>query len=340
MKEKLKSIKKGFEEELDSVSTIKQLEAVRVKYLGKKSAISEVLKEIGKLSPKERPVFGGFVNSTRAFILEGIEKKKLAISKSELEEKFKKEDIDVTEPGRECSLGNMHPLSLVESRLCTIFASMGFSVVDGPEIETDYYNFEALNMPHFHPARDTQDTFYINDNLLLRTQTSSVQIRIMEKEKPPIRMVCPGKVFRSDDVDATHSPVFHQLEGLVVDDSVTFSDLKGTLELFIKEFYGQGTKVRFRPHNFPYTEPSAELDIQCFSCKGKGCPLCKSEGYVELLGCGMVHPDVLRRCNIDPELYSGFAFGMGIERITMMKYGINDLRLFYENDVRFLRQFV
>lgn len=339
MEKKLENIKKSFSSEISSVSTLRELEALRVKYLGKKSDVSEVLKEIGKLSPNERPIFGGLVNNTRAFILESIEGKKLAISKSELKEKLKNEKIDVTEPGRKCSLGNAHPLSLVENRMCKIFSNMGFSIVDGPEFETDYYNFEALNMPHFHPARDTQDTFYINENLLLRTQTSSVQVRIMEKEKPPIRMVCPGKVFRSDDVDATHSPVFHQLESLVVDESVSFSDLKGTLELFIREFYGQNTKVRFRPHNFPYTEPSAELDVQCFNCSGRGCPLCKNEGYIELLGCGMVHPDVFKRCNIDPEKYSGFAFGIGIERVTMMKYNINDLRLFYENNIRFLRQF-
>ena len=340
MREVLGSIGEQFKKELSLVKTQKDLEDLRIRYLGRKSKISELLKTIGEYSAAERPVLGELVNDLKNSMQSSIVEKKEEISRDELGKKIKEERIDVTEPGESRCLGCLHPLSLVKESMCNIFSSMGFSIVDGPEIETDYYNFEALNMPSFHPSRDTQDTFYLDDGLLLRTQTTSVQVRIMEKERPPIRMICPGKVFRSDDIDSTHSPVFHQLEGLVVDVGVAFSDLKGTLEYFIKEFYGQNTKVRFRPHNFPYTEPSAELDIECFSCKGKGCRLCKEEGYIELLGCGMVHQDVLKRCSIDPDIYSGFAFGMGIERIAMMKYNINDIRLFYENDFRFLRQFV
>ena len=339
MKDKLKRIYENFNREKDLAKSLNELEDIRIKYLGKKSEFTNILKNIGKSSEAERPVLGKLLNDLRGFISKSLKDKKSEISKNNLKEKLQNEKIDVTEPGKRQSLGYVHPLCLVKQIMCSIFSSMGFSVVDGPEIETDYYNFEALNMPSFHPSRDTQDTFYLDNGLLLRTQTTSVQVRIMEKEKPPIRMICPGKVFRADDIDSTHSPIFHQLEGLVVDKNVTFSDLKGTLEYFIKEFYGQGVKVRFRPHNFPYTEPSAELDIECFNCKGKGCRLCKEEGYIELLGCGMVHQDVLKRCDINPDIYSGFAFGMGIERITMIKHSIDDIRLFYENDVRFLKQF-
>lgn len=340
MKQKLENIKNAFKAELDSLSKALDLEKVKVNYLGKKSDLNDILKSLGKLPKEERPALGELVNEVRNFIIDAVNEKKNFLQEREIFEKIKKEKIDVTEPGRKRCVGNRHPLNTVTDYMCSIFRNMGFSVVDGPEIETDYYNFEALNMPSHHPARDTQDTFYIDENLLLRTQTTCVQVRTLEKEKPPVRVVCPGKVFRSDDVDATHSPIFHQLEGLVVDEGVTFSDLKGTLEFFIKELYGSGAKVRFRPHHFPYTEPSAEMDIQCFSCKGKGCRVCKNEGYIEILGCGMVHPDVLKRCNINPEKYTGFAFGIGIERVAMKKYGINDMRLFYENDVRFLRQFV
>lgn len=340
MEQKLENIKNAFKAELESSSKISELEGVKVKYLGKKSELNKILKSVGKLSKEERPLVGGLVNEIRTFVEDSINKKKNFLQEREILEKIKTEKIDITEPGKERTVGSRHPLNIVSECMCNIFKDMGFSVVDGPEIETDYYNFEALNMPSYHPARDTQDTFYIDENLLLRTQTTCVQVRILEKEKPPVRVVCPGKVFRSDDVDATHSPVFHQLEGLVVDEGVSFSDLKGTLEFFIKELYGNGAKVRFRPHHFPYTEPSAEMDIQCFSCKGRGCRVCKNEGYIEILGCGMVHPDVLKRCNIDSKKYTGFAFGIGIERVAMKKYGINDMRLFYENDVRFLKQFV
>ena len=242
-------------------------------------------------------------------------------------------------PGQKISLGKLHPLQTVLHQIYDIFTGMGFSIAEGPEIEYDYYNFEALNIPKNHPARDTQDTFYINDNIVLRTQTSGMQVRVMEQQKPPIRIIAPGRVYRSDAVDATHSPVFHQIEGLVVDKGVTMGDLKGSLEVFAKRLYGEDTGVRFRPHHFPFTEPSAEMDVTCFKCHGKGCPLCKGEGYIELLGCGMVHPKVLKNCGIDPEVYSGFAFGIGLERTVMQRYKIDDLRLFYENDMRFLTQF-
>ena len=340
MKQRLEKIKNEFCLELDSTVDALDLDKIKAKYLGKKSELSEILRSVGKLPAGERPVLGELVNKVRSFVFDAVSKKRSGLQMKEVIDRVSSEKVDVTEPGRAVFVGNRHPLNIVANDMCDIFKSMGFSVVDGPEVETDYYNFEALNMPFYHPARDTQDTFYINENLLLRTQTTCVQVRVLEKEKPPIRVVCPGKVFRSDDIDATHSPVFHQLEGLVVDEGVSFSDLKGTLEFFIKGLYGNGAKVRFRPHHFPYTEPSAEMDIQCFSCKGKGCRVCKNEGYIEILGCGMVHPGVLKRCSIDSEKYTGFAFGIGIERVAMKKYGINDMRLFYENDVRFLKQFV
>ena len=255
------------------------------------------------------------------------------------QDKMWSERVDVTLPGKKFQIGRIHPLSKVMEEINNIFIGMGFSIVEGPEIETDHYNFEALNIPKNHPARDTQDTFYIDDELLLRTQTSPVQIRVMEKQSPPIRIISPGRVFRSDSVDSTHSPVFHQIEGLVVDKNITMADLKGTLKLFVDKLYGKDSQVKFRPHHFPFTEPSAEMDVMCFSCQGKGCSLCKQEGWIEILGCGMVHPKVLRNCGIDPEVYSGFAFGMGLERIVMRRYNIDDLRLFFENDVRFLSQF-
>ena len=253
--------------------------------------------------------------------------------------RLESEKMDVTLPGKRPQFGAKHPLSIVLDEIKEIFIGMGFEIADGPEVETDYYNFEALNIPKDHPARDTQDTFYINENILLRTQTSPVQVRVMEQKKPPIRIISPGRVYRSDALDATHSPLFHQIEGLVVDKGITFADLKGTLETFIKRLYGEDSVVRFRPHHFPFTEPSAEVDVQCFNCKGEGCRLCKGEGWIEILGCGMVHPKVLSNCGIDPEVYSGFALGMGLERVVMRRYNIDDIRLFYENDVRFLKQF-
>ena len=294
---------------------------------------------MGKLSAEERPKVGQLANEVRSGIEALVEERTAAVKAALLDQKLALEKLDVTMPGRAAPLGKLHPLTKVLEEVKEIFLGMGFSVAEGPEVETDYYNFEALNIPKDHPARDTQDTFYISDNVLLRTQTSPVQVRTMEKQKPPIRVIAPGRVYRSDAVDATHSPLFHQIEGLVVDRGVTMADLKGTLEMFAKRLYGEEAVVRFRPHHFPFTEPSAEMDFQCFACHGEGCRLCKGEGWIEILGCGMVHPKVLSICNIDPEEYSGFAFGMGLERIVMRRYGIDDLRLFYENDLRFLNQF-
>lgn len=339
MQTQLKNIKVEAEKEIESAKTPRDIEDVRIKYLGKKGTLTAILKQMSSLSNDERPIIGQIANEVRDFISEKIDASMKKIKKAKLDEQLSSEKIDVTLPGIRKSLGHKHPLSIVLDEVKEIFVGMGFDIVDGPEVETDYYNFEALNMPKHHPARDTQDTFYIDDNTLLRTQTSCVQIRTMENSEPPIRMISPGRVYRSDAVDATHSPIFHQVEGLVVDRGITFSDLKGTLETFFQALYGQDCVVRFRPHHFPYTEPSAEVDVQCFSCGGRGCRLCKNEGWIEILGCGMVHPVVLKNCGIDPEIYSGFAFGVGLERIAMRRYNINDMRLFYENDVRFLNQF-
>ena len=315
------------------------LEAARVKYLGKKGELTGVLRMMGKLTPEERPVMGQLANEVRATIEEAIAEKKTVLAEKMLEAKLAAEKLDVTMPGRVQKIGHRHPLTLVMRDLEDIFIGMGFSIVEGPEVEYDYYNFQALNIPEDHPARDTQDTFYITDNILLRSQTSPVQARTMEKQKPPIRIISPGRVYRSDAMDATHSPLFHQMEGLVVDEGITMGDLKGMLEAFAKTEFGEDTRIRFRPHHFPFTEPSAEVDISCFMCGGKGCRLCKGEGWIEILGAGMVHPNVLSMCGIDPEKYSGFAFGMGVERIAMLKYHIDDIRHFYENDVRFIEQF-
>jgi phenylalanyl-tRNA synthetase alpha chain len=294
---------------------------------------------MGSLSAEERPVAGALANEVREGIEAEITARKTALAEASLTQRLAEETIDVTLPGRRPAQGGRHPFQKVLGELEEIFLGMGFSVVTGPEVEYDKYNFELLNMPHSHPSRDTQDTFYITENILLRTQTSPMQIRTMLKQKPPIRIICPGRVYRSDPADATHSPIFHQIEGLAVDKGITFADLKGTLDTFIKQLYGPDTKTRFRPHHFAYTEPSAEVDMSCFKCGGKGCPLCKGEGWIEILGCGMVHPKVLENCGIDPEVYSGFAFGVGLERIAMMRYDIDDMRLLYENDLRFLQQF-
>ncbi|MBP1535116.1 MAG: phenylalanine--tRNA ligase subunit alpha, partial [Ruminococcus sp.] len=309
------------------------------RYLGKKGELTAILKQMGKLSAEERPVIGQLANKVRADIEEALNARKDDIKSKAEELRLKAETLDVTLPGKAQKIGRAHPLDITLEQVEEVFLGMGFDIVEGPEVETDHYCFEALNMPKHHPARDTQDTFYINENVLLRTQTSSVQIRTMENRKPPIRIISPGRVYRSDAVDATHSPLFHQIEGLVIDKGITMADLKGTLELLMKRLYGEETKVRFRPHHFPYTEPSAEVDLMCFNCHGKGCSMCKQEGWVELLGSGMVHPKVLEECGIDPEVYSGFAFGIGLERITMGRYSINDMRLLYENDMRFLEQF-
>lgn len=339
MKEMLEKIKAAVEEALKIADSAETLENIRIKYMGKKGELTAVLKGMGKLSKEERPVIGALANEIRQKLEKEIEEKKAAIMAAEEEKKLAEEVIDVTMPGKRSKEGKLHPLTQVMNELKKVFMGMGFSIAEGPEVEYDYYNFEALNIPKNHPARDTQDTFYIEDNIVLRTQTSPMQVRVMEKTKPPIRIIAPGKVYRSDTVDATHSPVFHQIEGLVVDKGVTMADLKGTLEMFVKSLYGEDTKVRFRPHHFPFTEPSAEMDISCWSCGGKGCSVCKGEGWIEILGCGMVHPKVLANCGIDPEVYSGFAFGIGLERIAMGKFDINDLRLFFENDLRFLDQF-
>lgn len=339
MKQKLEEIKNSALSVLKNAKDIDALEEARIKFLGKKGEMTAVMKEMRNLTADERPVIGALANEVRTKVENLIEEKKAELSAKLEEEKLKSEVIDVTMPGRCQKAGKLHPLTKVMNNIKETFIGMGFEIAEGPEVELDYYNFEALNIPPNHPARDTQDTFYVSDNVVLRTQTSGMQVRVMEKTKPPIRIIAPGKVYRSDAVDATHSPVFHQIEGLVVDKGVTMSDLKGTLEMFIHRLYGEETKLRFRPHHFPFTEPSAELDISCFKCGGKGCGMCKGEGWIEILGCGMVHPKVLANCGIDPEIYSGFAFGIGLERIAMGKYDINDLRLFFENDLRFLDQF-
>ena len=321
MKEKLKQIRTAALEQLDAVDSTEKLEQLRVKFLGKKGELTAVLRGMGALSPEERPAIGQIANEIRESVENMIAEKKEKLSAELLQHKLESEKIDVTMPAKRFNLGHRHPLAQVEDEMCGIFRSMGFDIEEGPEVETDYYNFQALNTPENHPARDSQDTFYITDNILLRSQTSSVQVHAMERAgKPPIRVVSPGRVYRSDAVDATHSPMFHQLEGLVVDKDITMGDLKGTLETFARRMFGNDTKIRFRPHHFPFTEPSAEIDISCFMCGGKGCKVCKGEGWIEILGAGMVHPNVLRCSGIDPDVYSGFAFGMGIERIAMKKY--------------------
>ncbi|MEG0570285.1 MAG: phenylalanine--tRNA ligase subunit alpha [Oscillospiraceae bacterium] len=339
MKEALKKIELQAMAELDLCENIKQLEAMKIKFLGKKGELTAILKQMGNLTNEERPIIGQLANEIRTKIDSLISDKLSDMKALEIANRLKSEKLDVTMPGKKIEVGKPHPLSIVMDEIKDIFLGMGFDMVKGPEVEYDHYNFEALNIPKDHPARDTQDTFYITENILLRTQTSPVQIRVMEKNEPPIRILSPGRVYRSDAVDATHSPLFHQIEGLVVDKGITMADLKGTLEIFVKKLYGEDAVVRFRPHHFPFTEPSAEVDIMCFNCHGEGCKLCKSEGWIEILGCGMVHPKVLQNCNIDPEIYSGFAFGMGLERVVMRRFKIDDLRMFYENDLRFLSQF-
>ena len=335
----LEQIRAEAEAAMEKAASLQELDAVRVKYLGKKGELTAVLKTMGKLSPEERPIVGQMANEVREVITAGIDKRNELLKAAQQEMKLKAETIDVTLPGTKVEVGHKHPLSIVLDEVKEIFLGMGFEVVGGPEVEWDYYNFEALNIPKDHPARDTQDTFYITENMLLRTQTSGVQIRTMENKKPPIRMIAPGRVFRSDAVDATHSPLFHQIEGMAIDEGITMGDLKGTLETFAKKLYGEQTKIRLRPHHFPFTEPSCEIDVSCFKCGGCGCSMCKGEGWIEILGGGMVHPKVLRTGGIDPEKYSGFAFGVGLERIAMFRFGLDDMRLLYENDVRFLDQF-
>ena len=315
------------------------LETVRVRFLGKKGELTAVLKQMGTLSAEERPAAGALANEVRAAIEEALEESSARVAEAELSARLEAETVDVTLPGKPFRTGHRHPMNTVLGEVVDIFLGMGFSVAEGPEVETTYYCFDALNTAPDHPARDVQDTFYFDENTILRTQTSSVQIRVMEKSEPPIRIISPGRTYRKDEIDATHSPLFHQIECLAVDKNVTMADLKGALHTMMTGLYGPDVKLRFRPHHFPYTEPSAEVDLQCFACAGSGCRMCKGEGWIEMLGAGMVHPKVLANCGIDPEVYSGFAFGVGIERLALMRYGINDMRLLFENDVRFLKQF-
>ena len=339
MKEQLQNIELRAKKELESVKDTAELESLRVRFLGKKGELTAILKGMAGLSAEQRPVIGQIANRIRADIEDAISNRLKEISAQQEAKRLVSERLDVTLPGKKPQIGRVHPLNQVLNEIEEIFIGMGFDIAEGPEVEYDYYNFEALNLPPDHPARDTQDTFYITDSILLRTQTSGVQVHVMEKKKPPIRIIAPGRVYRSDAVDATHSPIFHQIEGLVVDRGITMADLVGTLDLMMKRLYGEDCRIRLRPHHFPFTEPSAEVDVLCFNCGGKGCSMCKNEGYVELLGAGMVHPKVLKNCGIDPEEYSGFAFGLGLERVVMRKFGINDMRMLYENDMRFLEQF-
>ena len=339
MKEQLEKIKSEALAKIDASDALEKLNEIRVAYLGKKGELTTVLKSMKDVAPEERPKVGQMVNEVRALIEERLEETKTALARKAREEQMKREVIDVTLPAKKANTGHKHPNTIALEEVERIFVGMGYEVVEGPEVEYDLYNFEKLNIPKGHPARDEQDTYYINDSILLRSQTSPVQARVMEKQKPPIRMIAPGRVFRSDEVDATHSPSFHQIEGLVIDKHITFADLKGTLAEFARELFGEDTKVKFRPHHFPFTEPSAEVDVSCFKCGGKGCRFCKGSGWIEILGCGMVHPHVLEMCGIDPEEYTGFAFGVGLERIALLKYEIDDMRLLYENDIRFLKQF-
>ncbi len=345
MKDKLQAIREEALKQIRESNRLDKLNEVRVSFLGKKGELTAVLKGMKNVDPKERPFVGQMVNETREAIEEFLEETKKKLEEKAREEKMKQEVIDVTLPAKKINVGHRHPNTIALEEVERIFVGMGYEVVEGPEIEYDLYNFEKLNIPANHPAKDEQDTFYINKDIVLRTQTSPVQARIMEQGKLPIRMIAPGRVFRSDEVDATHSPSFHQIEGLVVDKNLTFADLKGTLEEFAKQLFGPETKTKFRPHHFPFTEPSAEVDVSCFKCGGSGeieghsCRFCKGSGWIEILGCGMVHPHAFEMCGIDPEEYTGFAFGVGLERIALLKYEIDDMRELYKNDIRFLKQF-
>lgn len=339
MQEQLKAIMARVTEELKNIQDTGALEQLRVSVMGKKGELTQILRGMGSLPAEERPAMGQLVNKTRAALEQAMEERLQVLSEMEKQKRLEQEKIDVTLPGKTRSAGSLHPMNVVLSDLLDIFTGMGFEVVEGPEVEFDHYNFELLNLPKNHPARDAQDTFYIEDNIVLRTHTSPVQARIMTTRKPPIRIVCPGRVYRADEVDATHSPVFHQMEGLVIDENVSIGDLKGTLDTFARKLYGEGVTTRFRPSFFPFTEPSAEVDVTCAACKGKGCRMCKGTGWIEVLGAGMVNPKVLEMCGIDSTKYSGFAFGMGIERLTILKYNVPDMRYLYENDLRFLSQF-
>ena len=341
MKELMQSLREASIQAINASDNPEVLESLRVKYLGKKGELTAILRQMGKLSAEERPVMGQLANQLRSEIEDAIEQRKTELGKVMLERKLEKETLDVTLPGVEQPAGHKHPMYNVLDQIKDIFIGMGFEIVDGPEVELADYNFTKLNIDEGHPSRDWTDTFYFTEDgkILLRTQTSPMQVHAMETRSLPIRMIAPGRVYRKDEVDATHSPMFHQIEGMVIDKGVTMADLKATLNLVVEKIYGKGTVTRFRPHHFPFTEPSCELDIQCHKCGGKGCPTCKGEGWIEVLGAGMVHPKVLSGCGIDPDVYSGWAFGMGLERLAMGEYKITDLRLIFENDVRFLEQF-
>ncbi|WP_333649813.1 phenylalanine--tRNA ligase subunit alpha [Lacrimispora sp.] len=339
MKDQLEKIKQEALSRIEASDALEKLNDIKVAYLGKKGELTTVLKSLKDVSPEDRPKIGQMVNDVRTLLEEKLEETMTSLMRKAREEQMKKEVIDVTLPAKRNHAGHTHPNTIALEEVERIFVGMGYEVMEGPEVEYDAYNFERLNIPKNHPARDEQDTFYISENIVLRSQTSPVQIRAMEKGNLPIRMLAPGRVFRSDEVDATHSPSFHQIEGLVIDKNITFADLKGTLAEFAKELFGPETKVKFRPHHFPFTEPSAEVDVTCFKCGGSGCRFCKGSGWIEILGCGMVHPNVLAMSGIDPNEYSGFAFGVGLERIALLKYEIDDMRLLYENDIRFLKQF-
>jgi phenylalanyl-tRNA synthetase alpha chain len=341
MKEQLEAIRKNALESIGATSAGADLEAIRVKYLGKKGELTAVLKQMGALSAEMRPVMGQMANDVRAALETAIEEQSARLERKALEARLKLETVDVTVPGKKQEVGHQHPMYVVLDEIKDIFIGLGFEILDGPEVELADYNFTKLNTDEGHPAREWSDTFYLKEDssILLRTQTSNMQIRAMETRPLPIRMISPGRVYRKDEVDATHSPMFHQIEGMVIDHGITMGDLKGTLNAVVRQLYGEHTVTRFRPHHFPFTEPSCEMDIQCHKCGGKGCPTCKGEGWIEVLGAGMVHPKVLRNCGIDPDAYSGFAFGMGLERLALGRFKISDMRLIYENDVRFLNQF-
>ena len=339
MNEKLQQIRENAVAQIEAADSLEKLNEIRIAFLGKKGELTAIMKSMKDIPKEDRPAFGQMVNETRTEIESKMDAMKNTLARKAREAQMAAEVIDVTLPAKKNALGHRHPNTIALDEVERIFIGMGYEVIEGPEIEKDYYNFEALNIPANHPARDEQDTFYINKQMLLRTQTSGAQVHAMETQPLPIRMIAPGRVYRSDEVDATHSPCFHQIEGLVIDKNITFADLKGTLAEFARELFGPETKVKFRPHHFPFTEPSAEMDVTCFKCGGKGCRMCKGSGWIEILGCGMVHPKVLEMSNIDPDKYSGFAFGIGLERIALLKYEIDDMRLLYENDVRFLKQF-
>lgn len=339
MQAQLNKILEEAKAKLSEVETLAQTEEIRVKVLGKKGQLTEILRGMGKLSPEERKTTGQMANQVRSEIEGLLESKFAEVKAAAKTAQFKLEKIDVTEPGEPVNIGVKHPLTITMEEIYNVFMSMGFSIVEGPEVETVENNFDALNAGPNHPARAMTDTFYITDDTLLRTQTSCVQVRTLKKQAPPIKVISPGRCFRCDTPDATHSPMFHQIEGLVVDEGITMADLKGTLDSFAKQLFGPETRTKFRPHHFPFTEPSAEMDVSCFKCGGKGCRVCKGSGWIEILGCGMVHPNVLKVGGIDTEKYTGFALGMGVERVAMLKYGVEDIRLFYENDMRFINQF-